>query len=189
MYTYVYLVRHGESPKSEKNEERTRGLTDKGVKDAIILANRLVEEGIDIIISSPYRRSILTVQELAYRLRKQILIEENLKERIFSLEERQLTERELLELLSQSFENPTYTLNGAESNYDCQNRGIATLTDTLEKFQGQKIVFASHGVLITQILGFFDQVYNDLEFLWNMDKPAVFSMKFMGKELLEITRL
>ncbi|EJS58643.1 hypothetical protein ICG_01849 [Bacillus cereus BAG1X1-3] len=33
MNTYIYMVRHGESPKLEGNE-RTRGLTEKGILDA-----------------------------------------------------------------------------------------------------------------------------------------------------------
>ena len=33
MNTYIYMVRHGESPKLE-GDERTRGLTEKGILDA-----------------------------------------------------------------------------------------------------------------------------------------------------------
>lgn len=33
MNTYIYMVRHGESPKLE-GDERTRGLTEKGTLDA-----------------------------------------------------------------------------------------------------------------------------------------------------------
>ncbi len=32
MKTFIYMVRHGESPKTEENE-RTRGLTEKGKLD------------------------------------------------------------------------------------------------------------------------------------------------------------
>lgn len=38
--TTIYMVRHGESPKTEGNE-RTRGLTEKGKGDARIVADIL----------------------------------------------------------------------------------------------------------------------------------------------------
>lgn len=52
MKTCLYMVRHGESPKSEGNE-RTRGLTEKGNADAQHAAQLLRKEGIDIFLSSP----------------------------------------------------------------------------------------------------------------------------------------
>lgn len=46
MKTYIYMVRHGESPKTENNE-RTRGLTDRGLADAKRITEMLKDEGID----------------------------------------------------------------------------------------------------------------------------------------------
>ena len=40
MNTYIYMVRHGESPKLEEGE-RTRGLTEKGSLDAHRVTNIL----------------------------------------------------------------------------------------------------------------------------------------------------
>lgn len=49
MDTYIYMVRHGESPKVDENE-RTRGLTEKGKIDACKVTKILEEEGIDTFI-------------------------------------------------------------------------------------------------------------------------------------------
>lgn len=79
MKTYVYMVRHGESPKTENNE-RTRGLTDKGWSDAKRITEILKNEGINVFVSSPYRRAVLTIEELAECYDKEILLFEELRE-------------------------------------------------------------------------------------------------------------
>lgn len=63
MKTFIYMVRHGDSPKD--GNERTRELTEKGRLDTQRITNILQKEGIDAVISSPYSRSILTVQKVA----------------------------------------------------------------------------------------------------------------------------
>jgi len=63
MGTFVYMVRHGESPKT--GNERTRGLNEKGLIDAKRITEILEEEKNDVVASSPYIRSILTVEDLA----------------------------------------------------------------------------------------------------------------------------
>lgn len=65
MATVVYMIRHGDSPKEEN--EQTRGLTEKGQLDAKIVTAILENEEIDIVVSSPYARSIATVEPLAQR--------------------------------------------------------------------------------------------------------------------------
>lgn len=67
METIVYMVRHAESPYSE-GTERTRGLTVKGYSDLEKVLEILSSEGIDVIISSPYARAILTVEPIAQKL-------------------------------------------------------------------------------------------------------------------------
>ncbi|MEX0418061.1 histidine phosphatase family protein, partial [Bacillus sp. C30] len=54
MKTFIYMVRHGDSPKFGK--EGTRGLTEKGKLDVQRITDILQGEGIDVVISSPYNR-------------------------------------------------------------------------------------------------------------------------------------
>lgn len=61
MNTYIYMVRHGESPKLDGGE-RTRGLTEKGSLDVHKVTDILKTEGIDTFISSPYKRAVLTIE-------------------------------------------------------------------------------------------------------------------------------
>ncbi len=83
MSTYIYMVRHGESPKLEGNE-RMRGLTERGHMDARRVTDILKAERIDTFISSPYNRAMLTIEESANFHEKEIVVYENLKECMFS---------------------------------------------------------------------------------------------------------
>ncbi|MDQ0875798.1 broad specificity phosphatase PhoE [Paenibacillus sp. V4I3] len=107
MKTFIYMVRHGESPKMEGNE-RTRGLTDKGRSDARIVAELLKGEGIDTFISSPYRRAILTLEELAQSLDKKILVFEELKEITFLSDDKIMPDKELYPLVKKMFSDPDF---------------------------------------------------------------------------------
>lgn len=186
MKTYIYMVRHGDSPKV--GSERTRGLTIKGKIDAHRITNLLKEEGINTVISSPYKRSILTLQELADQLGQKVLIFQDLKERIFTLEDRRISDKELIPLLNKSFYESTYALPGGESNQDCQTRAIKTLKEILHTYQGQKVVVGTHGAVMTIMMGYYDSKY-DIEFLLHTSKPDVYRMEFNGEELVEVSRM
>ncbi len=75
------MVRHGNSQK--KGNERIRDLTEKGKLEAQRITDVLKDEGINSVVSSPYTRSILNVEPLAKQIRQEVLLFENLKERIF----------------------------------------------------------------------------------------------------------
>lgn len=64
METILYFVRHAASVFVE-GSERTRGLSNQGVRDAQVVKNILKNEQIDEFFSSPYERSIETIKILA----------------------------------------------------------------------------------------------------------------------------
>lgn len=187
MKTFIYMVRHGESPKMGENE-RTRGLTAQGAFDAHRITEILQGEDIDVFASSPYKRSILTIQELAERSGQKVIVFEELKERIFSAEDSRMPDKELSSLLIRSFADPNFALTGAESNAACQNRAITVLKKLLMTYQGCKIVVGTHGVVMTLIMGYFNRQYG-LNFLLHTSKPDIYRMEFSGQELVEVKRL
>lgn len=103
MSTFIYMVRHGESPK--EGNERTRGLTKKGTLDAGRVADILKDEKIDVVVSSPYIRSILTVEKITQQIGQEVLVYEDLKERKFSSENKRLDDQILEQILEKSFLN------------------------------------------------------------------------------------
>ncbi|MEK4734562.1 histidine phosphatase family protein [Paenibacillus sp. FSL L8-0641] len=187
MKTFIYMVRHGESPKTEGNE-RTRGLTDKGKSDAFQITELLRGEGIEVFVSSPYQRAILTVQELAQCSGQEVLIFEDLKERIFSSEDNRMPDHELFPLLDKSFSDPNFALTGGESNAVCQNRSITVLKELLKIYRGRKVALGTHGAVMALMMGYYDKQY-DLNFLLHTSKPDVYRMEFNDQELVEVKRL
>lgn len=185
MKTYLYMVRHGESPKV--GNDRKRGLTEKGKLDAQRITDVLKDEGINTVISSPYTRSILTVEPLAKQIGQEVLVFEDLRERIFSAEDERISDKELFPLLKKSFSDPYFALLGGESNAECQNRAIKVLKELLNTYQGRKVVVGTHGAVLTLMLGYYDSKY-DLNFLLHTSKPDIYRMEFNEQELVNVKR-
>ncbi|WEG14488.1 histidine phosphatase family protein [Pullulanibacillus sp. KACC 23026] len=186
MSTFVYMVRHGESPK--EGNERTRGLTEKGYHDAQRVTDLLENENIDAVASSPYIRSILTVGKLAEQIGQKVLVFEDLKERMFSSEANRVSDKELVSILEKSFLDSSFSFEGGESNDDCQKRAVKVLKELLVDFRDRKVVIGTHGAVMTLMMGYFDNTY-DLNFLHSTSKPDIYRMEFNEQNLLNVQRL
>jgi 2,3-bisphosphoglycerate-dependent phosphoglycerate mutase len=180
------MVRHGESPK--EGNEITRGLTEKGHLDAQRVTNILKTEKVDVVVSSPYKRSILTVEKLAKQIGQEVLVFEDLKEKVFSSEGNRVSDKELVPLLEKSFLDSSFALKGGESNADCQKRAMKVFKELLDNFKDKKVVIGSHGAVMTLMMGNFDSNY-DLDFLHNTTKPDIYRMEFNEHKLVNVQRL
>ncbi|PGO27806.1 histidine phosphatase family protein [Bacillus cereus] len=187
MNTYIYMVRHGESPKLE-GDERTRGLTEKGILDARRVTEILETEGINTFISSPYKRAMLTIEKAANYHEKEIVVYENLKECRFLSEDKIISDKEVYPLVKKMFSNPDFTLTGGESYADCQRRVVRVLKEILMDFQGHKIVIGTHGLVMTLMMNYFDNQYG-LEFLMNTSKPDIYKLEFKEEQFMNVERL
>ncbi|HFJ9438734.1 TPA: histidine phosphatase family protein [Bacillus albus] len=187
MSTYIYMVRHGESPKLEGNE-RTRGLTEKGSLDAHRVTDILKTEGIDTFISSPYKRAVLTIEKAADFYEKEIVVYENLKECMFSNEDQIISDKEVYPLVKKMFVNQDFTLTEGESYADCQRRVVKVLKEILMDFRGQKIVVGTHGLVMTLMMNYFDKQYG-FEFLMHTSKPDIYKLEFKDEQFMNVERL
>lgn len=187
MRTCIYMVRHGESPLTEATE-RMRGLTSKGIADARRVTELLEAEEIDVFVSSPYQRAILTIQDLAKRSGQDIVQMEDLRERSFDGKDIRMPDEVLMPLLRQSYAHPDFALEGGESNRACQNRAIAVILNLLTAHQGQRIAIGTHGAVMALMMEYYDQRY-DLNFLLQTTKPDIYRMDFSGQKLTGIVRL
>ncbi|CDN44081.1 Phosphoglycerate mutase, partial [Paenibacillus sp. P22] len=185
MKTIIYMVRHAESPYTEGNE-RTRGLTSKGKADVEKITERLKDEGIELMISSPYNRAILSIKGLAEYLRLEIKTFEDLREKYFA--DDIIENTELMSLIREKFYDFEYCLPGGETNADCQNRSISVMKMILEEHAGKKIVIGTHGLVMTLMMNSFDSSYG-LDFLDQLKKPDIYKLYFEELELKEVERL
>lgn len=187
MNTYIYLVRHGESPKLE-GSERTRGLTDKGKLDSHRVSRLLKVEEIDTFISSPYSRAMMTIEESARYYGKEIIIFEDLKELIFLREDMIISDNEIYPLVRRMFSDPNYSEGFGESINDCKRRSVARLKEILKNYKGHKIVIGTHGLVMTLMMRYFDSQYG-YEFLMQTSKPDIYRMEFNDEDLIHIQRI
>ncbi|MFB6364067.1 histidine phosphatase family protein [Paenibacillus elgii] len=185
--TIVYFVRHAESLYIA-GKDRSRGLTDKGKADAIKVKDMLLHEPIDLLISSPYERAVLTIRELADHLRKPIVPEEDLRERQVSGEDFFLSKDRFIQSKKQLYDDPTLAFPGGESSQQAQERAVKVLTRYLEQYSGRSIVVGTHGDIMTLMLNYFNPAYH-FDFWESTTMPDIYKLEFQGKALSNVTRL
>lgn len=78
MPTNLYFVRHAHSTYTP--DELGRPLSERGMRDTTTVTKLLKKEPIDVVISSPYKRSIQTVEGIANYIETEIEIIDDLKE-------------------------------------------------------------------------------------------------------------
>lgn len=185
--TIIYFVRHAESPYI-RGMERSRGLSSKGSSDAIRIKEVLKNVNIDVLISSPYERAILTIKELATELNIEIILEEDLRERQLAGEEYNISKERFFESKRRVYEETNYSFPGGESSKDAQERAVKVLNKIIEEFSGKRIVIGTHGDIMTLMMSYYDPRY-DFKFWESTTMPDIYKLEFDGNKLVNVTRL
>lgn len=182
MLTKLYFVRHAHSVYT--SDELNRPLSEKGKIDSEEITRILIKEDIDMVISSPYQRAVQTVEGVAKFIGKDIIIENNLKER--KLSEGPVEDFHLA--IKTVWEDPTFSWEGGESNITAQERGVKATLEVLEKYEGKNIVIGTHGNLMVLIMNYFDKIY-DFNFWKGLDMPDIYKLSFENNKLKEVNRI
>ncbi|MBW4081519.1 histidine phosphatase family protein [Paenibacillus sp. S150] len=188
MTTFVYMVRHGDSPKTS-GDERSRGLSAQGEKDARRVTERLRNEGIHALYSSPYARAADTIAGLSGVLGKEVRPVEDLKERRWTEDDRSLKDDELYPYLENMFADPDFVLQGGtESGRACKARAVLALQEILRKHLGGRIVIGTHAMVMALMMGHFADGYG-FDFLMQTTKPDIYRMEITDGQLVHVERL
>jgi 2,3-bisphosphoglycerate-dependent phosphoglycerate mutase len=184
--TALYFVRHAESEYIE-GQERERGLTEQGKRDAASVAGLLHREQIRLFYSSPYRRAVETIQGLAEVSDGIVVTEEDLRERELSGPE--VKHEHFLEAKQRLYINPAFAYSGGESGEVAGARAIAVIQRILDRHPGQKIVIGTHGDIMTLIFNYYDPSYG-YDFWANTTMPDIYKLEFdRDGRLVQVTRL
>lgn len=151
--TTFYLVRHAESAPDFDIDEALWPLSRTGHMQAEQLAETLSGLPITRIVSSPYTRAIATVEPYARRIRSEIHVEHDLRERNLTHGRRH---SEWQALLQRSWTDFDFAEPGAESSRECQQRVHACLTRLAFERPSETFVIASHGNAIALMLTAID---------------------------------
>lgn len=159
MTTTLCIVRHGET--AWNAEHRVQGQLDVplnsiGLAQAKAAAAVLAKEPFDVIYSSDLSRARQTAQPAAEQLGKEVLLEQDLRERHYGIFER-LTYAEVKVKFPEDYarfaaRDPEYAFRTGESLKDFAARSISVLTRIAEANEGRRILVFTHG-------GVLDHVY------------------------------
>ena len=156
---FIYLVRHGES---EGNiglyrQGPTSPLTERGIKQAEIVANRCVNLPIDLCITSTMMRAQQTADIISNRIGKTFeksdLFIERLRPSVqFGMAVDSSESKEIDKILLQNFIKPNARIADEEIFEDLNSRAEKAL-DSLKNKKENHILVVTHGLFLRVIVG------------------------------------
>lgn len=179
--TTLYLIRHARSDASVRDEER-RPLTEEGREAARRLAAELSALPFSAVYSSPYRRTVETVQGLAAAKGLPLLLDDRLCERrVGSWVE------DFRAFARRQWEDFAYKLEGGECLHDVQQRNLEALADIRCRHCGETVAVGTHGTALSAVLHHYDPGYGYEGFCRMADRmPYVLRLEFEGDALLRM---
>jgi len=158
----------------------------QGMIDAEKVTAIMKDKKIDLVVSSPYKRAIQTIEGIANKNDLEIKVFEELRER--HLGDDKMTEVEIQQAIKTSYENIDFSLTGGESIRDVQNRAVPVINNLLHKYHGKNIIIGTHGNVMTTIMNYFNKEYG-YEFWKNTSKPDIYKLDFSGETMLSVQRI
>lgn len=178
--TQIYFVRHAQ-PEHAWEDDRTRPLTDEGIRDSKMVLDFLKQKEIDVFYSSPYKRSFDTIAASAALYKKQITTDERLREREKGVEGNSHG------MYEKRWANHDYHEENGESINMVQKRNIEVLTEILKKDKGKRVVIGTHGTALSTILNYYYPEFGCKDFLRIIDwMPYIIELDFDGDKLLSM---
>lgn len=176
--TKIYFVRHAQ-PEHAWEDDRTRPLTGEGKRDSAIVFEFLKDKHIDAFYSSPYKRSMDTIADSADFFGKDIITDEDLRER----EKGENGNNH--GMFQKRWADHNYHEEGGESIAMVQKRNIRALTEILRDNIDKEVVVGTHGTALSTILNFYDKSFGCDDFLRIIDwMPYVIELDFEGDKLV-----
>jgi broad specificity phosphatase PhoE len=156
--TWLILIRHGETDWNVEGRYQGQAdppLNERGLEQAVALAQALRDVGLDILYSSPLRRARDTAEVVANRLAIPLRIEPRLMEinqGEWEGQRRDRIEQLCPELLRRWDEDPwAVSPPGGESLVQVQQRVYAALDDVLAANEGRRVGLITHRLPIALI--------------------------------------
>ncbi len=183
--TKVFFIRHSE-PDYSNHDDLLRPLTAKGIQDRKIATDYLEDKKIDIVLSSPYKRAVQTLEDFADKFGFKIETIEDFHERVVGGE----WIDNFLDFSKNQWADFDYKLEGGECLHDVQARNIAALKEVLRKYEGKNIAIGTHGTALSTIINYYDKSfgYADFEKIRNV-MPWIVAFEFDGEKCISIKNL
>jgi len=145
----------------------------------------LQDKAIDVVLSSPFKRSYDTVAGFAKTAGLTIETNDDFRERAVGHE--WLTADEFNAYAASQWADFSHKLPGGECLSEVQTRNLAALKDALTRYSGKNIVIGTHGTALSTIVLHYDSSYSFAEWLV-MPMPWVVKMTFEGDTCTSIEK-
>lgn len=180
--TTIYFVRHAE-PNYNNHDDTTRELTDKGMADSKLVTQFLDDKKVDIVFSSPYKRTIDTIKDFSEKCGLEIHIENDFRERKID----SCWIDDFIAFSKAQWKDFDYKLSDGESLREVQTRNILALNRILSKHKNKTIVIGTHGTALSTIINFYDNMfgYDNFEKIKKL-MPWIVKFTFQDNVCLEI---
>lgn len=183
--TTVYFIRHAQSARGDF-DDRIRPLTEEGLCDTKQITVALRDKGIAHILSSPYKRTLQTVADLAQTLGLTPEIDEDFRERSAG----SWRGDNFLKFIEQQWADFSYHIMDGECLCDVQKRNIAALNRALEKYDGEVIAIATHGTALSTIINYYKPEFDFQSFMRIVDfMPYIVKMEFDGQRFVSFEEI
>lgn len=178
--TTIYFVRHAK-PDKNIHDDSTRPLTAEGLADSEKVTELLKDRGIDVLMSSPYKRSMDTIGGLSEALDMKIVTDYDFRER----EAGSWQGDNFLKYIEAQWADFQYHIMDGECLASVQERNIRGLKRVLNNHEGKTIVIATHGTALSTIINYYNHEYNFNSFMRILNfMPYVVKMEFDGEKFL-----
>lgn len=177
--TSLYFLRHAQ-PDYRTGTNRTFPLSQEGMLDRLKAADALSSVGFDAAVSSPYRRSLDTIEPIVTAQHLTLTTDERLRER-----DNPGGGSNSHEMFCRRWADYSFHEEGGESIGSTQERNVAAVNDILRRYSGMTILVGTHGTALATIINYYDGNYGIEQFLRIIDfMPYVLRMDFDGEKYL-----
>ncbi|MBQ7488291.1 MAG: histidine phosphatase family protein [Clostridia bacterium] len=183
--TEVYFIRHAE-PNYENHDDRTRELTQKGLKDRVLATQYLMDKDIQLVFSSPFKRAVDTVADFADRAGLPVELIEDFRERRIE----SVWIEDYSAFARRQWSDFSYKFSDGECLKEVQERNIRALTQLLQNYPDRHIVVGSHGTALSTIINYYDPTfqYDDFERIRTV-MPWIVHFSFDGLQCVRIEKV
>ena len=173
--TKIIFVRHAQSVYGE--DDRIRPLTELGLKSREVVVETLKNIHVDGFYSSPYKRSVDTIQTVADFFGMPIRTDERFCERGVGTWENGWLEKRWADFYCAE--------EGGECLSCVQSRNVEALKEVLNENAGKTIVIGTHGTALSTILNYYDHSFGLEDFLRIVNwMPYIVELTFDGEKMI-----
>ena len=177
--THLYFVRHAQ-PDYRTGENNTFPLSEEGMQDRLQAAKILDTITFDVAISSPYRRSIDTIQPIVDRQHLTLYTDIRLRER-----DNCGGDSNNYTMFQKRWNDFSFHEEGGESLDSTMSRNIAALKDILIRYPDKTVLIGTHGTALSTIIHYYDPSFGYEQFIRIIDyMPYILRMDFDNTSLV-----